>query len=76
MPYFVYKITSFPIKQLELLQTFDSFKEASAHAKVLRTELPADANLSIKVMFAETPLHAEDMLSQVREPEPRTGEDY
>jgi len=76
MPYFVYKIASFPIKTLELLQSFDSFKEASAHAKALRTELPADANLTIKVMFAETPLHAEDMLSQVREPEPRTGEDY
>jgi hypothetical protein len=76
MPYFVYKITSFPIRQLELLQTFDSFKDASVRAKVLRTEMPADANVSIKVMFAETPLHAEDMLSQVREPEPRTGEDY
>jgi len=76
MPYFVYKLTDFPLRQLELQQQFGAFKDASAHAKVLRNQLAADDKSVIKVIFAETELHAEDLLSQVREPQPLTGEDY
>ena len=36
MPYFVYKVTTFPFKQFDLAAQFDAFKEASAHAKELR----------------------------------------
>jgi len=76
MPYFVYKMTTFPFKQYELAGQFDAFKEASAHAKNLRLELAADAKTSVKVMFGENQLQAEDLLNQEREPQPMTGEDY
>jgi len=68
MPYFVYKIFEKPIRHLEMLEQHDAFREASNIAKQLRGELPGDANYSIKVIFAETELHAEDLLNQVREP--------
>jgi hypothetical protein len=76
MPYFVYKVTTSPIKLLEKLTQFDNFKEASTHAKTLRGDLDPASNIQIKVIFAENELQAEDLLSQVREPEPKTGEDY
>ncbi|PWB56087.1 MAG: hypothetical protein C3F18_05245 [Nitrosomonadales bacterium] len=76
MPYFVYKMTAFPFKQFELAGQFDAFKEASAHAKTLRQNLAADAKTSVKVMFGENQLQAEDLLNQEREPRPMTGEDY
>jgi len=68
MPYFVYKIFEKPIHHLEMLEQLDAFREASNSAKKLRAELSSDANYSIKVIFAETELHAEDLLNQVREP--------
>ncbi|MDO8891643.1 MAG: hypothetical protein Q8K43_11610 [Sulfurimicrobium sp.] len=76
MPYFVYKVTTFPFKQFEPAGQFEAFKEASAHAKSLRQALAADAKTSIKVMFGENQLQAEDLLNQEREPQPMTGEDY
>lgn len=77
MPYYLYRITQVgPVKQLDKLTQFDAFKEASVEAKRLRQapDLPADA--TIKVIFADNELMAEDMLSQVREPEPNIGDDY
>lgn len=76
MPYYVFKVTTFPFKQFELTGQFDAFKEASAHAKTLRQALAADDKISIKVMFGENQLQAEDVLNQEREPQPITGEDY
>lgn len=76
MPYFVYKVTTFPFKQFELAGQFTSFKEASGHAKGLRQELAPDGKISVKVMFGENQLQAEDLLNQEREPQPMTGEDY
>lgn len=75
MPYFVYKIRS-PFKQLEKVDSFAGFKEASAFAKALRAGMTAADNYTVKVIFAEDELQAEDLLTQVREPEPMTGEDY
>ena len=74
MPYFVYKV--FPMRLLEKIQEFESFKDASKHAKELRTKLTPQDNYTIKVIFGENELAAEDILSQVREPQPMTGEDY
>jgi len=68
MPYFVYKIFETPIRRLEKLEQHDTFREASNRAKQMRVELASDAAYSIKVIFAETELHAEDLLNQVREP--------
>lgn len=76
MPYFVFKVTTFPFKQYELAGQFDSFKEASAHAKERRKSISPEDKHSIKVMFGENQLQAEDLLNQEREPQPMTGEDY
>ncbi len=64
MPYYVYAVK--PFAQLEKMAEFAAFKEASTHAKVLRQAPQADAATRIKIMFAETPLAAEDLLLQVR----------
>ena len=53
MPYFVYKIFETPIRRLEKLEQHDAFREASNRAKQIRSELPADAACTIKMIFAE-----------------------
>jgi hypothetical protein len=75
MPYFVYKIFEKPIRHLEKLEQHDSFREASNRAKQMRGELASDAVYTIKVIFAETELHAEDLLNQVREAVPNPQDD-
>jgi len=75
MPYFVYKIFEKPIRHLEKLEHHEAYREASSRAKQLRGELAPDASCTIKVMFAETELHAEDLLNQVREAAPELGDD-
>lgn len=70
MPYFVYKVTPGPsqmVKQLELLTQFDGFNEAKNHARGLRAELGGDSEVIIKVIFAATPLEAEERLQEHRE---------
>lgn len=70
MPYFVYKIIPGPtqmVKQLEQLTQFEVFKDAMQHARSLRAELGADTNITIKVIFAATPLEAEERLMEHRE---------
>ena len=76
MPYYVYKIENFPIRRLEYLAHFGSFKEASAEAKQRRNAEQLSAGQIVKVMFAESELEAEDLLSQLRPAPPTTGEDY
>ena len=75
MPYFVYKIFEKPIRHLEKLEQHDAFREASNRAKQMRSELAGDAAYSIKVIFAETELHAEDLLNQIRAPMPNPQDD-
>ena len=75
MPYFVYKIFETPIRRLEKLEQCDAFREASNRAKQIRSELASDASCVIKVIFAETELHAEDLLNQVRIPIPNPQDD-
>ena len=74
MPYYLYKIADFPIRLLEKIEQHDSFREASSRAKTLRTGLAKE--YTIKVIFAENELQAEDTLSQVRDPIPNLGDDY
>jgi hypothetical protein len=77
MPYYLYRVTqSGPIKQLEKLTQFDAFKEASAEAKARRKAADLPAGALVKVIFAENELQAEDLLNQVREGEPLTGDDW
>lgn len=76
MPYYVYRIdNSFGIRKLEFIQQFDVFKEASTFAKAERKQLTGH-DQQVKVIYAENPLQAEDLLNQVREPEPFIGDDY
>ncbi len=72
MPYYIYKIK--PFSQLEKLFEFDAFKEASARAKLLRGSPSAESPGSIKVIFADNELQAEDLLFQVRTAGPRGDE--
>jgi hypothetical protein len=71
MPYFVFRVK--PFAQLEKLAEFEQFREASSHAKALRAGTPV-ADGRIKVMFAADQQLAEDLLCQIRDPEP-TGDD-
>lgn len=72
MPYYIYRIK--PFTPLEKLCEFDNFKEASAHAKALRTPQAAAAGGKIKVMFADDEIQAEDLLCQIRVAGPK-GDD-
>jgi len=77
MPYYLYRITQLgPVKQLDKLTQFEAFKEASTEAKRLRLEPDLPTGAMVKVIFADNELMAEDILSQVREPEPNIGDDY
>lgn len=70
MPYYLFKISANAptdlVKKLELLQQFDQFREAKNTAKQLRREHGSDAEV-FKVVFAESQLHAEELLMEKRE---------
>jgi hypothetical protein len=75
MPYYIYKVFSFPIRRLEKLEQHAAFGDASARAKVLRAESADAAQAMIKVILADNELHAEDLLSQQRAPQPNPDDD-
>jgi len=75
MPYYIYKVFSFPIRRLEKLEQHAAFRDASARAKVLRAALRSAEDGSIKVILADNELHAEDLLSQQRAPQPNPDDD-
>ena len=75
MNYFIFRITERPIRQLEKLEQHDTYRSASARVRQLRSELPADSNATVRMIHAETELHAEDLLNQIREPAPELGDD-
>lgn len=68
MPYYIYRIK--PLSIVEQLAQHASFGAASAQAKVWRGALPSDSADRIKVIFADNALQAEDLLCQVRDPQP------
>jgi hypothetical protein len=68
MPYYVFRIQSGPtaiVKQLDLLQEFEVFKEAQDFAKQTRTQITD--NSQVKVMFADNQLQAEEQLMEKRD---------
>jgi hypothetical protein len=75
MPYYLYKVFETPIRRLEKIESHDTFKTASARAKELRRALPPAEGCVVKTIFADNELQAEDILSQVREPQPELGDD-
>ena len=70
MPYFLFKITQPDelklVKQLDLIETFDAFRDAKTAAKRLRVEADGE-DCVYKVMFAENQLSAEEQLLEKRE---------
>jgi Fe2+ or Zn2+ uptake regulation protein len=75
MPYFIYRITEQPIRILKTLEQHETYRDASARVKQLRAELAENSPAIIKMIHAETELHAEDLLNQVREAGPELGDD-
>lgn len=74
MPYYVYKI--FPMRVLQKAGEFAKFDQASAQAKTLRLAIAPTDQYTIKVIFGENELAAEDMLGQIRIAPPKVGDDY
>lgn len=70
MPYYLYRISESAgavVKNLELLATFDEYRDAKQLAKKTRSEMDTSEKAQIKVMFAENELAAEEQLLEKRE---------
>ena len=72
MPYFVYKISPGPtdlIKNLDLMDTFEKYKDAKNYSKEKRIELDISSQSAeeIKMILAENELEAEEKLLEKRE---------
>jgi len=70
MPYYIYKIIAGPtnlLKTLEKIDQYDNFKDARQHARKLRAEMTDNDNYTVKVMFADSELAAEEKLMEKRE---------
>ena len=70
MPYFVFRVNESAgalVKNLDLLDSFEKFRDAKLYAKVLRAAAEAGDTSVIKVMFAENQLSAEEQLMEKRE---------
>ncbi len=71
MPYYVFKMNSPEgmelVKNLELIDDFESFRDAKNFAKKQRAELDKSDTTIIKVMYAENQLLAEEQLLAYRE---------
>jgi len=70
MPYYIYKITPGPtnvLKTLEKLEQHESYKAARNSARSMRSAITEGENHTIKVMFADSELAAEEQLMEKRE---------
>ena len=68
--YFVYKISPTVaklVKPMELLEEFETYKEARSFARDQRQNPANDAQDLFKVIFADNPLDAEEKLGEFRE---------
>ena len=68
--YYVYKISptiAKLVKPMELINEFETYKEARNFAREQRQNPGNDAIDAYKVIFADNPLDAEEKLSEVRE---------
>lgn len=70
MPYFIYRIKQGPaaiVKNVELINQFESFKEAKEFAKQARIDQADGDEAQIKVMFADNELQAEEQIMETRD---------
>lgn len=75
MAYFIYRITEFPLRKLEMVEQHEAYREAKARVKQLREAQAENDPAFIRMIHAESELEAEDLLNQVREPLPQLGDD-
>ena len=78
VPYYVYRIERVgAIPRLEAIGSHQSYAGAAAECKRLRAvDQAMPAGSSVRMIFAENPLQAEDLLSEHRTPGPSVGDDY
>ena len=71
MPYYVFKMSSPAgmslVKNLELIKEFEVFKQARNFARDERARLGDGEDITIKIMFAENQLLAEEQLMEHRD---------
>lgn len=70
MPYYVFRISQGPtaiVKNLDLLNEFETYKEAKNFARDERANQATDEGSQVKVMFADNRLQAEEQLMEKRE---------
>lgn len=70
MPYFVYKIkpaVSTLVKNIEMLQEFEAYREAKSFVKNERSKLTAEDKTTYKIIFADNALQAEEQLMEKRD---------
>ena len=75
MPYYIYKVFEFPIKRVQKIEQHEVYKQGAERSKLLRKELALTEQCTVKMMFAENELQAEELLMEVREPAPELGDD-
>jgi hypothetical protein len=73
VPYYVYRV--YPFRRLEKAEAFPAYGAAAAKAKALRSDPARPSDCAVKLVFAESERHAEDLLTQVREKAPGTPDD-
>lgn len=70
MPYYIYKITpgvTDLLKNIELQNEFESYKEAKNFVRDLRADMQSSNNAALKIIFADNSLQAEEQLMEKRE---------
>ena len=66
MPFFIFRTYAFPLRRLELVESEDAFRTASARVKALRASPDLPDGCTVRMVFASSLLEAEDLLNQVR----------
>jgi hypothetical protein len=68
MPYFIYRIS--PERKLDLVDSFDSYRDAKQAVTALRVAQEPDDVCTVKVVFAKDSAEAEQLLKTKRERQP------
>ena len=66
MPYYIYYTFAFPVRRLEAQGREDSFSAASQRTKAMRASPDLPPGCTVRMVFANNELAAEDLLNQVR----------
>lgn len=70
MPYYLYKISTGVtalVKKLEIVDEYTAYADAKKRARALRTGAQLEPGTTVKIVFAESRLKAEELLQEKRE---------